>query len=249
MEVSLKQGVIGMKKLAAILLCGTLLFSNTVTPQAATVTEVVTELNQMLGVDPSDLVAYLQTIKITESQKNQLNGYISQAKGLIAGTSNLSDLSDSARTQLISIARQAGAILGLTVEIAKVGDANLTTATISANGRSLLTVNSQDVMHVTTNIDAYLTQIEEVVADLFETDVITVVPDNNNNNNNNNSGSNNNNSTNNSNNNSNNQTDSSTGTFQPYPGELKPTGMAVSAYAVSGLVLAGAGVALSRKSK
>ena len=60
---------------------------------------------------------------------------------------------------------------------------------------------------------------------------------------------NNNNNNSNSNNQSNNQTNSSTGTFQPYPGELKPTGMAVSAYAVSGLVLAGAGVVLSRKSK
>ena len=106
-----------MKKIAAILLCGTLLFSNTVTPQAATVTDVVTELNQMLGGDPSDLVAHLQTIKITESQKNQLHGYINQAKELVGETSNLSDLSDSTRTQLMSIAKQAGAILGTTVEI------------------------------------------------------------------------------------------------------------------------------------
>lgn len=234
-----------MKKLAAILLCGTLLFSNTVTPQAATVTDVVTELNQMLGGDPSDLVAHLQTIKITESQKNQLHGYINQAKELVGETSNLSDLSDSTRTQLMSIAKQAGAILGTTVEIAKVGDANLTTAKVSANGRSLLTVNSQNLNN---DINANLKQIDKVVPHLFETKVITVVSDNNNNN----SGSNNNNNNNsnsNNNNQSNNQTNSSTGTFQPYPGELKPTGMAVSAYAVSGLVLAGAGVVLSRKSK
>lgn len=224
-----------MKKLAAVMLCGMLLFSNTVTPQAATVTEVVAELSDLLGVDTSNLVAYLQTIQITESQQSKLNSYISQAKNLLNGKTNLVELSSSERSQLLSIAKEAGSLFGLTVEISNFGDASLTTATISANGRNLLTLNTQDVMHIVKDVDAYLGEIESVIGDLFESEVITVVPDKNSGNNNNNS----------NNNNSNNSNDN---TFKPYPGELKPTGLTTSAFGLSGLVLAGAGVVLARKS-
>lgn len=119
----------------------------------------VTELKQAMievGVPSNyigNVVEYLQTIKITDAQKNQAMGYIQQAKNLIGDTKDLSKLPASVKTNLQSLAVQAGNVLGMNVKFGKDSNGVTTVVVTTSNGGTLVQLSTKDVIGLVKNFD------------------------------------------------------------------------------------------------
>lgn len=119
----------------------------------------VTELKQAMievGIPSNyigNVVEYLQTIKITESQKNQAMGYIQEAKNLIGDTKDISKLPASVKSKLQSLAVQAGNVLGMNVKFGKDSNGVTTVVVTTSSGGTLVQLNTKDVISLVTNFD------------------------------------------------------------------------------------------------
>jgi len=100
-----------------------------------------------------NVVEYLQTIKITEAQKNQAMSYIEQAKTLIGDTKDISILPASVKSKLQSLAVQAGNTLGMNVKFGKDSKGVTTVVVTTANGGTLVQLDTKDVLGLVKNFD------------------------------------------------------------------------------------------------
>ena len=112
-----------------------------------------------------NVVEYLQTIKITEAQKNQAMSYIEQAKTLIGDTKDISKLSASEKSKLQSLAVQAGNTLGMNVKFGKDSKGVTTVVVTTAKGGTLVQLDTKDVLGLVKNfdVDVIINVIEEAV--------------------------------------------------------------------------------------
>jgi len=131
----------------------------------------VTELKQAMismGVPSNyigNVVEYLQRVNITNAQKNQAMGYIQQAKNLIGDTKDISKLPASVKSNIQSLAVQAGNVLGMNVNFGKNSNGKTTVVVTTSNGGTLLQLSTTDVIGSVENFDInkIINFIEEAV--------------------------------------------------------------------------------------
>ncbi len=162
-----------MKKLATVALAATLLFGSVNVIADASAAELRDKLVS-LGV-PSDsanqLVTYLQSIDLTDAQKAELEGLVKQAYALIDGRTDLTKLSDTEKTSLVDLAKQAASKVGLVLKYDIVNGVDTITL-VSVNGQQILTLSAPDIADVLQNFDGDMIKVVETI---IETTVETVL--------------------------------------------------------------------------
>lgn len=162
-----------MRKLAAAALAATLLFGSVNVIADASAAELRDKLVS-LGV-PSDsanqLVTYLQSIDLTDAQKAELEGLVKQAYALIDGRTDLTKLSDTEKTSLVDLAKQAASKVGLVLKYDIVNGVDTITL-VSVNGQQILTLSAPDIADVLQNFDGDMIKAVETI---IETTVETVL--------------------------------------------------------------------------
>ena len=162
-----------MKKLATVALAATLLFGSFNVIADASAAELRDKLVS-LGV-PSDsanqLVTYLQSIDLTDAQKAELEGVVKQAYALIDGRTDLTKLSDTEKSHLMGLAKQAASNVGLVLTYDIVNGVDTITL-VSVNGQSILSLTANDIADVLTNFDGDMIKVVEAI---IETTVETVL--------------------------------------------------------------------------
>ena len=162
-----------MKKLATVALAATLLFGSFNVIADASAAELRDKLVS-LGV-PSDsanqLVTYLQSIDLTDAQKVELEGVVKQAYALIDGRTDLTKLSDTEKSHLMGLAKQAASKVGLVLKYDIVNGVDTITL-VSTNGQQILTLSAPDIADVLQNFDGDMIKVVEAI---IETTVETVL--------------------------------------------------------------------------
>ena len=112
-----------------------------------------------------NVVDYLQKIKITDSQADQIMSKVKEAKALIGNTSDLSSLSGEVKSKLQSLAIQAGNIVGLNVKFGKDANGVTTMVVTTPSGGTLLQLTTLEIIDLATDfdIDVIIEAIEEAV--------------------------------------------------------------------------------------
>lgn len=87
---------------------------------------------------------YLQKTKISESQYNTAKSKLDQAKAIIGNTKDLSSLSSDQKSEVMSLAREGGNALGLTVKFGKDNQGRTTLVATDANGGTVLKMSTAD---------------------------------------------------------------------------------------------------------
>lgn len=150
-----------MKKLAVLSLVATALFGSVnVVADAATTTELRDQLVS-LGVPATgadNLVAYLQTVDLTAADKAEVESLVKQAYDLIGDRTDLTQLSDAEKQQLVGLANKAAAKVGLTVSYSKTTTGNSIVIT-TTKGESLVTLTSKDVDKVLKNFNGNMESV------------------------------------------------------------------------------------------
>lgn len=162
-----------MKKLATVALAATLLFGSVNVIADASAAELRDKLVS-LGI-PSDsanqLVTYLQSIDLTDAQQAELEGLVKQAYALIDGRTDLTKLSDTEKTSLVDLAKQAASKVGLVLKYDIVNGVDTITL-VSVNGQQILTLSAPDIADVLQNFDGDMIKAVETI---IETTVETVL--------------------------------------------------------------------------
>ena len=144
-----------MKKLAVLSLVATALFGSVnVVADAATPSELRDQLVS-LGVPATgadNLVAYLQTVDLTVADQAEVESLVKQAYDLIGDRTDLTQLSDAEKQQLVGLANKAAAKVGLTVSYSKTATGNSVVIT-TTKGETLVTLTSKDVDKVLKNFN------------------------------------------------------------------------------------------------
>ncbi len=150
-----------MKKLAVLSLVATALFGSVnVVADAATTTELRDQLVS-LGVPATgadNLVAYLQTVDLTAADKAEVESLVKQAYDLIGDRTDLTQLSDAEKQQLVGLANKAAAKVGLTVSYSKTATGNSVVIT-TTKGETLVTLTSKDVDKVLKNFNGNMESV------------------------------------------------------------------------------------------
>lgn len=156
-----------MKKLAVLSLVATTLFGSfNVVADAATLSELRDQLVS-LGVPATgadNLVAYLQTVDLTAADKAEVESLVKQAYDLIGDRTDLTKLSDAEKQQLVGLANQAAAKIGLVINYSKTANGNSVTIT-TTKGETLVTLTSKDVANVLKNFEGNMITVVESVID------------------------------------------------------------------------------------
>lgn len=150
-----------MKKLAVLSLVATALFGSVnIVADAATTTELRDQLVS-LGVPATgadNLVAYLQTVDLTVADQAEVESLVKQAYDLIGGRTDLTQLSDAEKQQLVGLANKAAAKVGLTVSYSKTATGNSVVIT-TTKGETLVTLTSKDVDKVLKNFNGNMESV------------------------------------------------------------------------------------------
>lgn len=150
-----------MKKLAVLSLVVTALFGSVnVVADAATTTELRDQLVS-LGVPATgadNLVAYLQTVDLTAADKAEVESLVKQAYDLIGDRTDLTQLSDAEKQQLVGLANKAATKVGLTVSYSKTTTGNSIVIT-TTKGETLVTLTSKDVDKVLKNFNGNMESV------------------------------------------------------------------------------------------
>lgn len=156
-----------MKKLAVLSLVATALFGSfNVVADAATPSELRDQLVS-LGVPATgadNLVAYLQTVDLTVADQAEVESLVKQAYDLIGDRTDLTKLSDVEKQQLVGLANQAAAKIGLVINYSKTANGNSVTIT-TTKGETLVTLTSKDVANVLKNFEGNMITVVESVID------------------------------------------------------------------------------------
>lgn len=154
-----------MKKLAVLsLVSAMLLGSVNVVADAATPSELRDQLVS-LGVPANsadNLVAYLQTVDLTKADQAEVESLVKQAYDLIGGRTDLTKLSDAEKQQLVGLANQAAAKVGLVINYSKTANSNSVTIT-TTKGETLVTLTSKDVANGLKNFEGNMIKVVESV--------------------------------------------------------------------------------------
>lgn len=112
-----------------------------------------------------NIVDYLQKIKVTDKQADQIMSKVKEAKALIGNTSDLSSLSGDVKSKLQSLAIQAGNIVGLNVKFGKDANGVTTMVVTTPSGGTLLQLTTLEIIDLATDfdIDVIIEAIEEAV--------------------------------------------------------------------------------------
>lgn len=112
-----------------------------------------------------NIVDYLQKIKVTDKQADQIMSKLKEAKALIGNTRDLSSLSGDVKSKLQSLAIQAGNIVGLNVKFGKDANGVTTMDVITPSGGTLLQLTTLEIIDLATDfdIDVIIEAIEEAV--------------------------------------------------------------------------------------
>ena len=136
-----------------------LVMALTVTTMAFADSAAATKLQEKLralGVADAYIgatVEYLQKVNITDAQLSAVNAKIDEAKALIGNETDLSKLDASTKSAIQGLAQEAASTLGLKVSFGK-DSKGVTTATVTdANGKTILAINTHDVLNVVTNFN------------------------------------------------------------------------------------------------
>ena len=150
-----------MKKLAVLSLVATALFGSiNIVADAATTTDLRDQLVS-LGVPATgadNLVAYLQTVDLTVADQAEVESLVKQAYDLIGGRTDLTQLSDAEKQQLVGLANKAAAKVGLTVSYSKTTTGNSVVIT-TTKGETLVTLTSKDVDKVLKNFNGNMESV------------------------------------------------------------------------------------------
>ena len=112
-----------------------------------------------------NIVDYLQKIKVTDKQADQIMSKVKEAKSLIGNTRDLSSLSGDVKSKLQSLAIQAGNIVGLNVKFGKDANGVTTMVVTTPSGGTLLQLTTLEIIDLATDfdIDVIIEAIEEAV--------------------------------------------------------------------------------------
>lgn len=150
-----------MKKLSVLSLVATALFGSiNIVADAATTTELRDQLVS-LGVPATgadNLVAYLQTVDLTVADQAEVESLVKQAYDLIGDRTDLTQLSDAEKQQLVGLANKAAAKVGLTVSYSKTATGNSVVIT-TTKGETLVTLTSKDVDKVLKNFNGNMESV------------------------------------------------------------------------------------------
>ena len=150
-----------MKKLAVLSLVATALFGSVnVVADAATPSELRDQLVSlgMPATGADNLVAYLQTVDLTAADKAEVESLVKQAYDLIGDRTDLTQLSDAEKQQLVGLANKAAAKVGLTVSYSKTATGNSVVIT-TTKGETLVTLTSKDVDKVLKNFNGNMESV------------------------------------------------------------------------------------------
>lgn len=123
-------------------------------PANTTAKDVQNSLKQ-IGVPDSyigNVVEYLQKVTITDAQVNSLMAKIDEAKALIGSEKDLSQLPESTKQSLFSLAVDAGNILGLKVTYTRDSGKGTTFTVTDAAGKKILVLNSVEAKEIVKNL-------------------------------------------------------------------------------------------------
>lgn len=145
----------------------TLVMALTVTTMAFADSAAATKLQEKLkalGVPNTYIgatVEYLQKVEITDAQLATIDAKIEKAKALIGNETDLSKLDASTKASIQGLAQEAASTLGLKVSFGKDSKGVTTLTVTDASGKTVLALNTLDVVNVVTNIK--VTDIVDVV--------------------------------------------------------------------------------------
>ena len=104
-------------------------------------------------------------------KKVELEGVVKQAYALIDGCTDLTKLSDTEKSHLMGLAKQATSNVGLVLTYDIVNGVDTITL-VSVNGQSILSLTANDIADVLTNFDGDMLKVVETI---IETTVETVL--------------------------------------------------------------------------
>lgn len=159
-----------MNKKVKIVL-STALLTLTMSTTALAYKSPVDDLKQALiemGIPNSyigNVVDYLQKIKVTDNQMNQIMGKLEEAKELIGDTKSLDLLDSSVKSQLQNLAVQAGNVVGLNVKFGKDSNGATSMVVTTPSGGSLIQLTTVEIIDLVTDfdMDIIVEAIEEAV--------------------------------------------------------------------------------------
>lgn len=133
----------------------TLSMSTTVLAYESPVNDVKNALIQM-GVPSNyigNIVDHLQRIKVSDKEVDLMMGKINEAKSIIGNTKDLSSLSTANKVKLQSIAVEAAKVVDINVKFGTDSKGVTTVVGTTANGGTVLQLNTLEVINLATNFD------------------------------------------------------------------------------------------------
>lgn len=162
-----------MKKLATVMVAASLLFGSVNFVADASVESMRDKLVSA-GV-PSEsanqLITYLQSIKLSDKEKAELNSLLTQADAIIGDVTDLTSLPENAKQSLIDLATKASVKVGLHLKYDIVDGVKTITLT-TANGQSVFSLGATDIAEVLTHFEGDMVTMIETIA---KTTVETVI--------------------------------------------------------------------------
>lgn len=160
-----------MKRLATVMVAAALLFGSVNFVADASVESMRDKLVSV-GVpsaSANQLITYLQSIKLSDKEKAELNSLLTQADAIIGDVTDLTSLPENAKQSLIDLATKASVKVGLHLKYDIVDGVKTITLT-PVNGQSVFSLGATDIAEVLTHFEGdMVTMIETIAKKTVET--------------------------------------------------------------------------------